>query len=416
MNRLGFHYYPDTLHYRQDDLKVWLPRLRRLGAKWLVLQAPAQRALPERFLDALLEAEIQPLLHFHLRPDQSYHAADLEVLFKSYARWGVQHIALYDRPNLRRAWDDTTWVQTELVERFIDRYLPLATACLEHQLTPVFPPLAPGGDYWDMSFLKAALQSLQRRGQTELLSKLVLGAYADASQNPLDWGAGGPERWPGGLPYYTPPNEQDQRGFRIFDWYSAVARAVLNAARPIFLFGMRAAADEAQTPNLLAMAHLLNDDPVAGQEPVPDTVVGGAFWLLTTTQADQRNLPLAWFRPDGSHLPVVDQLFQQAKSPDAAASPPAGESATIAHYLLLPSYEWGIPAHYLEAIWPYVKKHQPTVGFSLQEATQARRVTVVGSENEYSEAELRTLRARGCIVERANGDGTNLAISMSKLV
>ena len=180
MNRLGFHYFPDTIHYRQSDLENWLPRLKQLGAGWLVLQAPAERALPESFLRGLLEAAIEPVLHFPLALDQAFDTQAFEVLFQSYARWGVRYVALFDRPNLRSTWGGIAWAQTELVERFIDRYLPLAEACLEAGLIPVFPPLEPGGDYWDTSFLKAALESLQRRGKDALLSKLVLGVYAAA--------------------------------------------------------------------------------------------------------------------------------------------------------------------------------------------------------------------------------------------
>jgi len=34
-NRIGFHYYPDTFHYREKDLQTWLPELQGLGAGWL---------------------------------------------------------------------------------------------------------------------------------------------------------------------------------------------------------------------------------------------------------------------------------------------------------------------------------------------------------------------------------------------
>lgn len=415
MNRLGFHYYPDTYHYSQRDVETWLPRLKELGAGWLVLQTPSERALPESFVRSLLEASIEPLLHFPLALEQTYNAQDFEILFKSYARWGVRYVALFDRPNLRRAWGGIAWTQTELVERFIDRYLPLAEACLDANLTPVFPPLEPGGDYWDTSFLKAALESLQRRGKTGLLNKLVLGAYARAGEHPLDWGAGGPERWPGGLPYYTPPDEQDQRGFRIFDWYSAVTRSVLNTPRPIFLFGMDATLGEGQNEKRLAIAQLLNNAPVAGMEAIPETVLGGAFWLLAAPEGHEAQ-PQAWYQPDGTRLPIVDTLAQTVKNTPKNASPAPGENAKIAHYLLLPSYEWGIPEKYLESIWPYVKKHQPTVGFSIDEAAQAHRITVIGTESDFPETKLRELRAQGSIVERIEADGMNLATLVGKYI
>ena len=48
-------------------------------------------------------------------------------------------------------------VQQDLVERFIDRFLPLAALVVHLGMIPLFPPLQPGGDYWDLTFLKQAL-------------------------------------------------------------------------------------------------------------------------------------------------------------------------------------------------------------------------------------------------------------------
>ena len=61
-SRLGFHYAADSLHYREKDLQTWLPELQKMGAGWLTLQAPAERAVPEVFLSGLLQANIRPIL------------------------------------------------------------------------------------------------------------------------------------------------------------------------------------------------------------------------------------------------------------------------------------------------------------------------------------------------------------------
>ncbi len=58
-------------------------------------------------------------------------------------------------------------------------------------LQPIFPPLEPGGDYWDTAFLEAALASLKRRAP-DLINQIVLALYAWTYDQPLDWGAGGP--------------------------------------------------------------------------------------------------------------------------------------------------------------------------------------------------------------------------------
>lgn len=60
----------------------------------------------------------------------------------------------YNAPNLKSSWAEGTWSQENLVDRFLDRYLPFVKLADQSGLTPIFPPLQPGGDYWDISFLK----------------------------------------------------------------------------------------------------------------------------------------------------------------------------------------------------------------------------------------------------------------------
>jgi hypothetical protein len=405
----GFHYFPDTLHYRQHDLMIWLPRLQALGARWLVLQAPLQRAIPEGFISALLAAKIQPVLQFQLQPGSFPIEEDLPLLFKTYWRWGVRYATLFDQPNAHRAWRSAAWVQTDLVERFLDLYLPLSHACLNAGLIPIFPPLKPGGDYWDTAFLRGALESILRRGHQDLLDQLVIGAYATPGNRPLQWGAGGLERWPNARPYYTPPGVEDQRGFRIFDWYAAISEAVLCSPRPIFLFGMGYRADEDEhIKKNLQIVRMLTGEFIRGLEPIPSQVIGGAFGPLTDLEIGSSTVP-GWFRQDGEFNPQAETLRQWAGENLPASDGSASASASIRHYLLLPSYEWGISDYHIDLIRPIIKKFQPTVGFSLAEAQNARRVTVIGGEQAFSEESLGSLRAAGILVERVSEDGTNIA-------
>ncbi len=61
-----------------------------------------------------------------------------------------------------------TWARQDLVERFLDRFLPVAAAAIEEGINPILPPLEPGGSYWDTSFLQSMLTSLVRRGPAVL--------------------------------------------------------------------------------------------------------------------------------------------------------------------------------------------------------------------------------------------------------
>jgi hypothetical protein len=448
-SRLGFHYFPDTDHFRESDLNLWLPKLKSLGAGWLTLLAPVNRAIPEYFISKLFESGIEPVLHFDMQIEAPLQPDSLALILNSYAKWGIRYIIFFNRPNSRTSWASNSWTQSDLVERFLDIYLPLAETALQAGLSPVFPPLEPGGDYWDTAFLRAALHGIQRRGHTRLLKNMALSAYAWSGDRPLNWGAGGPERWPGARPYFTPSGQQDQRGFYIFDWYLALAKAVLGETRPILLMGVGNQPiyqedsqptnnETIQTERTIALAKLISGyEEIDGLEAIPPEVQACNFWLLTSGPDSPYEMQ-SWFRSGGGTLPVVGALQQWFSGrnhhhirPDASPSnhthkqedlapsyqekPTPSPDYPIAHYLLIPIYEWGIADWHLDVIRPYVKKFRPTIGFSLEEARFAEKITVIGGPQTFSEEALDELRASGCIVERISGDGTSIATQLETL-
>jgi hypothetical protein len=435
-SRFGFHYFPDTSHFRESDLLAWLPELRSLGTSWLTLIAPTDRAIPELFIHGLLSAGIEPILQLPFNLSEPPYPSDISMLFDAYAKWGVHYTILFDRPNSRSAWSVASWTQEDLVERFLDRYLPIAEIAFKAGLNPVFPPLEPGGNYWDTAFLTTALQSLLRRKKQLLLENLAISAYSWTNERSLYWGGGGPERWPGARPYFTPPMEQDQRGFRIFDWYRAISQSVLQRPSPIILLGVGSPWDHTLKTNpipnpvvhaqtnftiaRLAAGEEVNDPvkPEIPLEQLPEEVIACNFWLLAASP-DSPYLPHAWFQPEGQTMPVVGTIRQwfahlEEIRSTVKAAPATNQAHTIDHYLLLPHYEWGIADWHLEIIRPFVKKYTPTIGFSLAEAAHAGRVTVIGNQSSYSDEDINMLRNAGCIVERICGDGTSIATQLAE--
>lgn len=457
-SRIGFHYYPDTLHYREADLEIWLPELKSLNASWLVIQSSYRRAIPEQFLNGLITAGIEPIIQFNLSLEKPPSIEEIQPLLDVYARNGVNGVIFFDRPNDRIAWQSPDWVQQDLVERFIEQYLPFANQAIQSGLCPIFPPLEPGGSYWDTAFLRSAIESLMRRKQNAILYKLVLSSYAWMGNHHLNWGCGGPQRWTEAKPYFTPPNEEDQRGFRIFEWYSAITQALLHDTIPIILLGAGVNSDPLKTPakeilttnhteNNLNIARLLTYEnevqSTAEQiicESIPDYVISTNFWLLNS-EASGPYVQQAWYQSDGNHNPIV----QVMKTWSAKLNQPDEEyvettldkgfypysqheqvqtksnrisfktiDQPIKHYLLIPTYEWGISDWHLNVIGPYVKKHMPTVGFSLEEACHAENVTVVGNHQTFSDEQLEKLRKNGCSVERICGDGTSIATQLAE--
>ncbi len=82
MTRYGFYYFPDTLHYTEEDIHTWIPELTSLGASWLTLLAPDDRAIPESFIRQIIEAGIQPILHLPLTTNRSGRTKELNLLLE----------------------------------------------------------------------------------------------------------------------------------------------------------------------------------------------------------------------------------------------------------------------------------------------------------------------------------------------
>jgi hypothetical protein len=437
--RLGFHYFPNTLHYSEKDADQWIPELQALGAGWLVMLSETDRAISESFLRSLKDAQIEPIIQFTKGLENRLETTDMRTLLEAYSRWGVRAVSFFDRPNSRSSWPASEWAQNGLVERFLDRYIPLASLALECEIVPLFPALEPGGNFWDTAFLSLALQSLARRNRVDLLDQLVLSAYAWTHNKSINWGAGGPERWSDARPYFTPPGEEDQMGFRAYEWYSATASTIVQRSVPVILMGVGVPheptspvhkdwSDEKHVETCLAIAQLLRNDPASDPEkpssplePIGNSVIAANFWLLADDTGSAHSAD-AWYRPDGSTRQIVNELRSKAtQTKTIRAEMPPEETKTIptgnhpiGHYLLLPSYEWGVADWHLDVVRPFVKKYKPTIGFSLEEAAHAGKVTVIGNNQSFTEEQLEALRSSGCQVERISGDGTSIATQLQE--
>jgi hypothetical protein len=411
IGRLGIHYFPDQDHYGQADLERWLPILQDLGISWIVLPAPLDRAIPQEFIDALVGIDIQPILHFHVPLAGEQNVEDLAPLFRAYASWGVRYAVLFDRPNLRSNWPGIAWTQRDLVERFLSSFVPLARAALEAGLNPVFPALEPGGDYWDTAFLRSALEGLVASGEGSLLESLALGACAWTGDRPMTWGAGGPENWPATMPYYTPDGSQDQRGFRIFDWYNSISRTVLGHELPILILAAGVQRESARKLDAavgtrsikIAETLLRRADPNANNA-VPANVLACNFWLLSAL-AESPMTNSAWFEQNGKPTKVSEEWTDWRRGISESKGTvrrqpriPATGTAIAdqgGHYLLLPG-ETELP---LEELRDFLMKNNANVGTSQTEAARAARVTLAGGMESFADELIRSLIQAGCTLD-----------------
>jgi len=425
ISRVGYHYFPDDIHFTETDAARWIPILKDLGARWLILKSSVDRAVPQYFLEKIMAAGIEPVIH--IPAIVGPQLKNLDSMLISYANCGIRYVVVYDRPNMRRSWHDREWTRGRLVERFMDFMLPILERELELGLIPVLPPLEPGGDYWDTVFLESALQILQRRAPRQIIDHLVLGIYGWTHSHPLDWGKGGPHAWPESLPYHTPENSQDQRGINIYEWYSEIARNCSGNPLPMLTL---AGGPRAETSTNAKQSHFAEQN-IAILRSLQDAdthphMLNFAFYCLASNGKDV--VPDAWFKQEDTPLPVVELFRTYLKNnghlssitnstsnpahndPDSsppAHSVPAAESTspippekTLRHYVLLPSsaeldrlWDW-------EAFGEFVRTAKPSIGFSADEAILAQRVTLVGDEMVFPPDLEQSLNQAGCLVSR----------------
>lgn len=435
INQFGVHYYQDTLHYRNEDLNYWLPILKNMNTAWIVLKSDKGRAIPEEFIKTLLKEQITPVIEFNLPIKSNIGTNDLKLLIQMYAKWGIKYVIFYDRPNQKDSWSDNYWTQNDLIDRFLDLYIPLAKFAINEGLIPVFPPLEPGGNYWDTAFLRTCIKNLIRREQSLILENLVIAAYAHTYDHELNWGIGGPESWPLSKPYITPSGSQDQKGLRIYEWYGAITNALLMRDVPIILLEAGVSSNPKKNKNDLDQIRKdwLNQKLIAlllhsqqsisiNQEttipPLSPTVMACNFWILASDK-DQPEANAAWFLERNIQNPNISEMiesFKQGKRTFTSESIKQNKSrradpkqALISHYVLLPEYEHEISDWELELITPLLKKSKATLGFSKDEALLSQKVTLLEGKNLYSDNVLPTLKEFGCVVELLSKNGTTIA-------
>ena len=422
MTTLGFHYFPDETHFRQADLQAWLPELEAIGARWLTLIGSLTRAIPEPFIKGLQEAGIEPIVHLPAMPTRREVAGSnsgaLSMLFRTYARWGVKYVVPFSEPNSRAAWAPADWGKAGLVERFLDLLVPVLEAQLEAGLRPTFPALKAGGEYWDTAFLEAALAGLAKRGHAQTLKQMTFAVNLWTFNRPAAWGQGGLRRWPEARPYLTPPGSQDQRGFRLFDWYNEIITDRVGETRPLLCLAGGPVLNNQTDPQFPAVNELWHASCIqeisqaANAGELPRNLLNVNFWLLAAPDGSPFERE-AWYRTDGKTLTAVDALKTAAAHAMRVERRRVDEAKVIQrapklvqvekglkHYVLLPTFEWGVSEWHWNAALDFVRTRRPVCGFSPAEAAQAEHVTIFGNEQGISAEIEQELRRAGCKVDR----------------
>ena len=407
---LGFSYFSAPEYLVRNRIETWFPILKDLGSTQLILEASYDRGIPEDVFQLAYENGQEVILHFTGELPLARRFNEVAVLLDAYARWGVRYIILGDKPNSKTGWDTSGWKNDNLVDRFLDRFIPLADYVEKLGLIPVFPPLQPGGDYWDTAFLEMAVRGLQKRQMDSVLKKMAVASYGYTFNRSLIWGAGGPERWPGARPYSTPEGQQDQLGFNNHVWMQAIiertcgvrpAMLILDSGNPFAAPGLTHDIKPLEALQQIVESCSGEDSKDQGEIPVLDaSLIACTFDMDTLTELLEGSLSISSL-----------QILFKAGEPDNQdkSAPKLNSEKWIEHYLLLPAHGTGVSDVVLNKVRPIIKRFSPTIGFSIEEARMAKRVSVFPDPILFTDEKLRTLRSAGCTVEVLPHSGIEIA-------
>ncbi len=409
---IAFSYFTSPKYLVNKAVNTWLPKLRHLGASAVIFKSGFSRAISEDVFIAAQENELMPIIHFVSELPLARKFNEVAFLLDIYAKWGIGKAILGDKPNIKKSWQISGWHYENLVDHFLDRFIPLANHAVRIGLQPVFPPLQPGGDYWDSAFIELALEGLRRRRMDSILANLALTSYGYTFNKPLIWGRGGPERWSSSKPYQTPEGQEDQLGFHNFEWVQAISQRVIGEKLPILILdaGCPGTLHSELDPDVICESikkvyQACIDVPSIKAEEVDETVNFGDSVHYCTFELDTLDRALG----GGITFEQLKLFFVGQNGEKINGTSNSSTNKVFSDYLLLPSYDSGVSDAILNKVRPLIKQKQPTVGFSLKEASLARNVLVYPDPNLFPDDEINRLRTEGCVVTILPESGIEIA-------
>jgi len=409
--KIGFSYFTSPNFHLNSQLSEWLPVIKDFGATSIIFQSGFSRAIPEDAFSISKELGIKPIVHFTSELPKARDLKKAAILIDTYQKRGVKEIILGDRPNEKWAWPSASWHDKNLVEHFLDRFIPLASYAAQEGVRPIFPPLQPGGDFWDTSFIDLAISGLKKRKLDKILQNLILSSFGYTFEKPLSWGKGGPERWTGAKPYQSQDDQEDQLGFHNFEWVQKIAERNLGFELPILIldagFSGLVKQKESKEETLKSIKVVLSAlgkeqgtlDLTESSLQWSDSVLGCYFSLEKLRILMQGHFPLTQFFE-------IFSVPKREKEPQRKINK---EQKIISHYLLLPSHAGSVSDVVLNKVRPIIKKFKPAVGFSLFEASFAQKVSIFPDPILFTEEKINQLRSEGCIVEILPESGIEIA-------
>ncbi|MBQ6519814.1 MAG: hypothetical protein IJI14_13915 [Anaerolineaceae bacterium] len=433
--KLGFHYYKDAGHFDDPSLDYWLPKLQAAGTSWLVVYAPENGEIPENFIIRLRDCRIEPVVVLNYSISEPPSQQIFRQRMAYYHSIGIHMVQFFNRPNMKSSWLPEDWVKPGLVTRFIRRYADYAAVCVQEKVIPLFPMLEPGGDYWDLAFLRSSVKLIRREYSEVLLSNLVFSASGCLYRHPVSWNEAGPSGYPPAVPYAE--GQVDHRGFYLFQWYEEILKKEIGKNVPLLLMnagmwdgssGIFDVVTRESKQEYLNILNLLQDVTVKSDGKIPPYVLSCCVYKLPSTESlsasivTGKNVPNNIFAADINTLTGKKPSFSEKRSRFlgslrisnliakikqvgtniATIYRDAGRylfrGGSLKEYFLLPEVSSLFTEDQLNTIRQYIKIHKCASGNDLNEALASKNVIMLDDQALYPAYMLRQLRDRNCAV------------------
>jgi hypothetical protein len=400
-NKLGFHYFLDDERFNKEDAHLWIKKLNEINAKWLVVNNPNKRAIPEEFIKSFLGSGIDLIVNFNQQLNSQNSQSNIRTLLDVYGKWGLKFACLFEKPNLLSSWGEIEWNKQNIVEIHLNKFIQFAKICIENNIKPIFSPLFPGGDYWDLAFLEESLKTLASTASPNVLNNIILSAFGWTHGHSIEWGSGGKKKWINSKPFKVSQNSQDQKGFRTYEWYLEISKKVLGRKLPIFIFeagknNSKESEDQISAsdklpiiPNLLSGANIYDpEEPSHLLSPLPNEVLGCALFILSANSNGNYS-PYRWFKSNGEPLELAINLgaknnyLDEKKDFIPITTEPIEESYHFKYHrfiLIADELRNDMPI-LLEKLDTYIREFKPQIGFSINEALNAAHILII-TENK----------------------------------
>lgn len=392
LKRIGMHYPGDNESFSLASAQNWVRHLNRLNVNWLALRSPSSRAIPEDFIRRLTSQGIHLIIQFGLKPDNTLVLSEVRTLLEVYGKWGVEYACLIEQPNMKHSWGDELWVKNNIVEEHLNIFLQFSQICVENNIHPVFSPLFPAGDYWDLAFLEDSFKIIREKASPQILDSLVIAAYGWHFGHPLDWGAGAKAHWPLVAPFIK-YSGQDQRGFRTYEWYSEICQKVFSEKKPMIILEAGLPGNEQEPGGAQATVWSLEfeqlhklltgenvyDDQGDGQlfPPIGQEVLVCFFPEIATRQEKFQNPAISLADSDEA----INSAFNQQKdipSEDNHHRP----AYPYSRYIYIDQPLRSQTPNILQHLDSYIKDHKPYIGFSLADGSKSPYMLAIAEDKQ----------------------------------